>query len=214
MQTVAIFGAGGLGQLVLDILLQRGDVCVAGVLDSDESKHGGTMDGLPILGGFECIDRLRWDGVTGMVVAIGHNAARVRVAEHLQRQKIELIAAIHPLAHIAPSATIGPHAIIGPRASICVHARVHAHVVISAGAIIEHDCVLETGVFVHPAGRLAGGVHVEREAVVGIGAAVIPGRRIGARARIEPGAVVIRDVPPGGRCGGVPGELVTADARR
>jgi sugar O-acyltransferase (sialic acid O-acetyltransferase NeuD family) len=207
MTDVVIFGAGGLGRLVLDILRHSPRHRPVALLDSDPALRGTVLDGLPVIGGFERVAALQRAGVRGAVVAIGDNHARVAIAEKLLHAGLRLVSAIHPLASISPSARLDVHLIIGARVTICVDARISSHTVLSAGSIIEHDNVLGRGVFLHPAVRLAGTVVVEDFATLGIGACVIPGRRIGRGARVDPGAVVIHDVPAGRVVGGVPARL-------
>ncbi|MCA9243225.1 MAG: NeuD/PglB/VioB family sugar acetyltransferase [Phycisphaerales bacterium] len=203
---VFVYGAGGLGSLATDILLQDRRYRPVAALDSEPARHGADLDGIPIIGGLEQVDALTKRGVGLGLVAIGFNPERVRIADELLCRGVRLISAIHPLASIAQSASLGPHVIIGARATVCVHARIQRDCVISAAAIIEHDNHLARGVFVHPAAKLAGGVTVDELATIGIGACVIPGRRIGRSARIEPGAVVIRDVIPGETVSGIPAQ--------
>lgn len=210
MQDAVIYGAGGLGCLVQDILVQSGRFRPVAFLDSDPTKRGTEVMGLPVHGGAESIERLLRAGVRRVVVAVGDNVTRVALAETLAGRGLELISAVHPLASISPSVRLGPHLIIGPRATVCVHARIGAHSVLSAGAIAEHDNVIGRGVFLQPAVRLAGAVTVEDFAVVGIGASVIPGRRVGRGAHIEPGTIVIHDVPPNTTVGGIPAQPRTA----
>lgn len=204
MYDTLIFGAGGLGRQVLDILQQAGHYRPVCFLDSNPALARTEIGGLPIRGGLEQLEPLRQAGLSRAIVAIGDNITRVALAETLVRLGFELVSAIHPLASRARSAEVGPHAIIGPRATICVHARLGPHVVMGAGAIAEHDNVLGRGVFLGPAVRLAGGVHVGDFARLEIGATVIPGRTIGAGAHVEAGTVVIRDVPPNRLAAGVP----------
>lgn len=204
MTEVAIFGAGGLGSLVHDTLLQTGRFRPVALLDSDPRKHGRSVDGLTVRGGMEQVPALRREGVTAAIVAIGDNYVRVQVAELLRQQGVRLVSAVHPLACIAPSARLGEHLIISARAIVCVHACVGDHCVLSAGSIVEHDNRLGTGVFLHPAVRLAGGVVVDDYATLGIGSCVIPYRRVGSEAWVEPGAVVIRDVLAGTTVSGAP----------
>lgn len=204
MPEAFIFGAGGLGLLAHDTLRQIGHWRVTAFLDSDAALHGKRIDGVAVAGGMECIAALARRGVRHGIVAIGFNETRARVADELRERGVELISAVHPLANISTSAQIGEHALIGPRATICVHARIGPHAVISAAAIVDHDNVLGTGVFLHPAARLAGGVRVEDFATIGIGSSVIPGRRIGTAARVEAGSVVIADVAPRAVVAGIP----------
>lgn len=202
---VVIFGAGGLGRMVQDILRQSGRWRPAAYLDSDPRKHGKLVGGLPVMGDMRQAAQLLRDGLTRAVVAIGHNQTRVAIASQLAARGFQLVSAIHPLVSVSPTALVGDHVIIGPRVSICVHARIGAHTVVSAGSIIEHDNFIGRGVFMHPAVRLAGTVIVEDLATLGIGACVIPGRRIGRGALVQPGAVITADVAPGAMVAGVPG---------
>ncbi len=206
MTNVVIFGAGGLGELVHDILRYRTGCHVVGFLDSDTDLCGAKRDGLTVLGGLGDVERLRWKGVTAAVVAIGDNRARVRIAEQLESRGLQLESAIHPLASIARSACVGRHLIIGARVSICVHAHVGDHCVISTGAIVEHDNQIGSGVFLHPAVRLAGGVSVGASATLGIGVTVIPGVSLGRGVRVAPGSIVLHDVSDGTTVGGVPAQ--------
>jgi sugar O-acyltransferase (sialic acid O-acetyltransferase NeuD family) len=214
MQDIIIFGAGGLGRLVHDIVQQSQQYRVRAFLDSDASRRGQHIDGVRVAGGLEMVGALRSRGVRGAIVAIGDNRVRVALAARLEHLGLSLVTAIHPLASVASSARIGRHVIIGPRAIVCVHAEIGPHSIILAGAIVEHDNRLGTGVFLHTAVRLAGGVRVEDLASLGIGASVIPGRRIGPAARVEPGAVVIRDVPPAATVGGAPASVAGGEFSR
>lgn len=204
MMDVVIYGAGGLGSQVQDILAQAGHVRVVGFLDSDREKHGRTVAGLPVLGGPGHADDLLRAGVRGVVVAIGDNVTRAAYADTFKARGWELVSAIHPLASISPAAVISPHVVIAARATVCVHARIGSHAVLCAGAIAEHDNVIGTGVFLGPAVRLAGTVTVQDFATVEIGATVIPGRTVGKGAHVKAGAVVIRDVPAHALVEGVP----------
>jgi sugar O-acyltransferase (sialic acid O-acetyltransferase NeuD family) len=204
MREVVIYGAGGFGCEVQDILCQGGGVRPIAFLDSDVSKHGTVVADLPVLGGLEQVVPLLRRGITGVIVAIGDNVTRAAHAETLQAHGMALISAIHPLASISPSAKLSEHVVIGPRATICIHTHVGRHAVLSAGAIADHDNVIGIGAFLGPAVRLAGGVSVGDFAKLEIGASVIPGRRVGAGARVEAGAVVIADVAPNTVARGIP----------
>lgn len=210
MESIIIYGAGGLGELVQDLLQQAGRYRPVAFLDSDPAKYRQVIGGLTVRGGLEQLAPLRRAGANAAIVAIGDNVTRAAVAETLVAQGLHLVSAIHPLASLSPSAHIGEHVIIGPRATVCIHTRIGAHTVVSAGAIADHDNVIGRGVFLNPAVKLAGGVIVEDFAEIGIGATVIPGRRVGQGACVEPGAVVIHDVAPNTTVGGIPAVLKAA----
>lgn len=204
VEDVVIYGAGGFGAEVQDILRQGTRYRPIAYLDSDSTLHGRLIGGLRVVGGLSHAPALCQAGVHAVVVAIGDNATRAACAETLELHGMTLISAIHPLASISPSAHLANHVIIGPRAILCVHARVGRHAVLSAGAIAEHDNSIGVGAFLGPAVRLAGTVTIEDFARLEIGATVIPGRKVGRGALVEAGAVVIRDVPPNRSVAGVP----------
>lgn len=208
MRKLAIYGAGGLGRLVLDIVRRGQQFEPVGFLDSDPARIGDVVEGVPVLGGFEVSARLHEQGVTDAVVAIGDNHTRTVIATFMRDTGFRWASIIDPTAVIAANALISPHCIVGPKAIVCVHARVGPLSVISSGAIVEHDCVLDEGVFLHPAVRLAGGVQVGARAILDVGASVIPGRCISADSYVGAGAVVIRDVAEGARVAGVPARAV------
>lgn len=213
-EPAVIYGAGGLGLMVRDILAAGDRYQPLAFLDSDPTLHGKRVDGLPILGGLDTFATLRSQGVTNLVVAIGDNRVRIDLATAVEQHGGRLISAIHPLAMIAGSARLGKHLIVGARVTVCVHAEIGDHAVLSPGSIIEHDNQIGAGAFLAPAVRLAGGVTVAAAAWVGIGAAVVPGRQIGRAARVAPGSVVIRDVPIGATVSGVPAQVELPDDSR
>lgn len=211
MHDTVIYGAGGLGRQLRDILIHQGCWRPIAFMDGNEALHGRSIDGLPVLGDLPTAVALLERGVRRAIVAIGCSSARRLIAHELQTRGFELVSAIHPTSAMARSVELGKHLIIGARVTVCVHARIGPHSILSTGAIIEHDNVIGAGVFIEPAARLAGGVIVEDGARIGIGACVIPGRRIGADATVAPGSVVIRDVPAGHTVRGVPAQSPNAD---
>lgn len=214
MTPVVIFGCGGLSAVVRDILLRAGGYEPVGYLTSDRTLHGRVIDQVTVLGGLADVVRLQRAGVNHCIVAIGDNLQRVEIAETLAGYGVQLVSAIHPLASVSRTAGIDPHVIIGARTIINTNACVGPHTVLSSGVIVEHDNRIGRGVLLHSATRLAGGVVVGDYATIGVGACVIPGRRIGQRAIVEPGTIVIRDVNPGDRIGGVPGRVVQSAVSR
>lgn len=214
MEDMVIYGAGGLGTQVQDILRQAGQYRPVAYLDSDRAKHGLVVAGLPVRGGLEQVNELLHAGVRHVIVAIGDNVTRAAHAETLQAHGMNLVSAVHPLASISPSARLADHVVIDARVTICVHAQIGRHSILSAGTIAEHDNDVGVGVFLGPAVRLAGGVTVEDFATLEIGASVIPGRRVGRGAHVAAGAVVIRDVPPGVRVAGIPAVATSDQASR
>ncbi|HEX5444593.1 MAG TPA: NeuD/PglB/VioB family sugar acetyltransferase [Pirellulales bacterium] len=143
-----------------------------------------------------------------LIVAVGHNPCRLRIAHELAEAGVQFATAIHPSAVVSPSAEIAPGCFIGPLAMVGCGAHISQHAIINSGAIVEHDCNIEEGASVSPGARLAGRVRIGRGAFVGTGAVVNPRLTIGSQAIVGGGAVVTRSVDPGLLVHGVPAKPV------
>ena len=59
MKKVFIFGAGGQGVVVLDILKAVGEYEVVGFIDNDKNNMGNVIDGVKVLGSQEYLETLK-----------------------------------------------------------------------------------------------------------------------------------------------------------
>lgn len=206
---VMLIGAGGHGRVVLDIVRQAGVHRPVGFIDADPAKAGTQILGMPVLGPVNLMTRLRkLHNVTAAIVAIGDNRTRMRYAQLVLEEGLELVSAIHPSAIVSPTASIGRNVVVGPGAVINTEARIGDSVIVNSSAVVEHECRIEAGVHLCPGSLLAGRVHLESGAFVGMGAKVLPCLRIGAFATVGAGAVVREDVPEGTTAVGVPARLL------
>jgi UDP-perosamine 4-acetyltransferase len=208
MHKVLIIGAGGHGRVVLDILRaagrEGGTYEPAAFIDAEPARHGQILDGLPILGAANLLPKLRRQGYTAAVVAIGDNAVRVSNAAMARQAGLELANAIHPRATVSPTVRLGVNLCIAAGAVVCAHAQLDDSVIVNTGALVDHECHIHEGVHIAPGAVLAGRVTVEAGAFVGMGCRILPCRRIGRGATVGAGAVVLEDVAPGTTVVGVP----------
>jgi sugar O-acyltransferase (sialic acid O-acetyltransferase NeuD family) len=203
-----IFGAGGHGRVVLDILLSARRYRPVGFLDSNPSLHGRRTDGLPILGGLAALPGLAAQGITSATIAIGDNGIRRSIADETEGAGFELINAIHPSANLAHNVSLGRNVTIAAGALVCAHCQIGDSAILNTGCIIDHETMVGTAAHVCPGARIAGRVTIESGAFVGIGATLLQCLRIGHDAIIGGGAVVTRDVEPMTTVVGVPARTV------
>lgn len=208
-----IFGAGGHGRVVLDILQQARQHKPVGFIDNNINLRGRRVDGLPVLGDLEALPDLHARGIRAAVVAIGDNGVRRAMADALDQHGFELVCAIHPSAQLAGNASIGRGVVIAAGALVCAHCQIGDYAILNTGCIVDHESMIGTAVHICPGVRLAGHVTVESGAFVGIGATVVQNVRVGFEAVIGAGAVVTRDVGPMSTVVGVPARPVR-DAER
>lgn len=204
-------GAGGHCRVVIDIIRQLGCWHIEGVLDSDVSLHGGSLDGITILGGDSLAGRIHDQGVTSAflgVGSIGNPAIRRRIFRALSDLGFHLPALIHPKALVAGAVTVGPASCVMQGSIINPGSTVGNAAIINTGAVVEHDCVVGDFAHISPGALLGGGVFVGMDSHVGMGAIIRQGIRIGRHVLVGAGAVVVADVPDGTTVLGIPARPV------
>jgi acetyltransferase EpsM len=199
-----IVGAGAQGRITLDILRSAGPQGEFLFADDDASRVGQQVLGVQVV----ARRTLRPQREMRVIVAIGHNLARLRLAEELVAAGWVFGNAIHPSAVAMPSATLGAGVTLCPGSIIGSGARVGDHALINTAAVVEHDCLIEQGASVSPGACMGGRVTIGRAAFIGTGATLNPRITIGAGAIVGAGAVVTCDVPPGMLAYGVPARVV------
>ncbi len=200
-----IFGCGGHGRVVLDILVNAGQYEVVGFVDSNPKVAGRRIDGVRVLGQPGDLPRICEEHHTRcVIVAIGNNGVRRAFADQLDAMGLTLINAVHPSANLARNVSLGSNIVIAAGALVCAHCQIGDSVILNTGCIIDHETHIGTATHVCPGARIAGRVTVESGAFVGIGATIIQSLRVGCEAVIGAGAVVIQDVAPLSTVVGVP----------
>lgn len=194
-----IYGASGHAKVIIDIVEQQGIYKIVGLLD--DALERSEFCGYGVLGGQEILAKHQRCGI---LIAVGNNATRRRLQEHVKRLGYEPAVAIHPLAWLARGVSVGPGTVVMAHATINPDTVVGEGVIVNTGATIDHDCRIGDFVHISPGVNLAGNVTVGPLTHIGIGACAIPGVCIGERAIIGAGAAVIEDVPDGVVAVGVP----------
>ncbi|MGE5221246.1 MAG: NeuD/PglB/VioB family sugar acetyltransferase [Omnitrophica WOR_2 bacterium] len=197
---ILIYGGGGHGKMVIDLLRQTMCYRIAGVID-DGQPAGGQILGVPVLGGKDQLERYYRQGIrlaVNAVGGIGNIAVRIRIFHLLAEAGFGFPVLIHPTAFVEPNAELAPGAQIFVKAYIGSQARVGFGTIVNTGSIVSHDCRLGDYVNISPGAILAGEVNVGSGTLIGMGATINLGVQIGAGCRIGNGATVKTDLPDAG----------------
>ncbi|HTY81959.1 MAG TPA: acetyltransferase [Dehalococcoidales bacterium] len=206
---IVIFGAGGHGRVVLDILKHDRRVNLAGFIDDNRNSHQKIIDGVRVLGDVTRLPELiAAHNLDGCVVAIGDNKVRAKLFAKVKHLGLKLENAIHPNALIAKDVEIGEGVVIASGAIINTGTRIGNNVIINTGVVIDHNNIIEDNVHISPGAKLAGEVTVKKYAHVGIGVTVVPHLTIGESAVVGAGAVVQEDIPDDSTAVGVPARVI------
>lgn len=195
-----IYGGGGHGKALIDLLRTLGAYHLAGIVD-DGFTVGDTVMGLPVLGGREVLASLHAQGVrlaVNAVGGIGSVGARIKVFQALVQAGFTCPAVVHPTATVEPSASLSEGVQVFPHAYVGSESRIGFGAIVNTGAIVSHECVLGEYVNISPGAMLAGRVQVGAGALIGMGVTVNLQVQVGAGARVGNSATVKADVPPNG----------------
>jgi sugar O-acyltransferase (sialic acid O-acetyltransferase NeuD family) len=186
-----VYGAGGHGKVVANILIARGET-VTGFLDDFKPARTKVI-GLPVLGSSDWLDA---NPHARVALGVGNNVVRARNAELCLAKQAELVTAIHPSAVIAQSAVIEDGAVILALSVVNPDSVVRRGAIVNTTAVVEHDCVVGEFAHISPSATLGGNCTVGPFAQLGIGAAMLPGTKIGEYSIVGGGGLVAHDIPP------------------
>ena len=203
---VVIYGSrpDGHAKVLVDLLSHSSLFIITGLVDDYQEHAGRSVRNLAVVGTGDDLDRLRADGVDGVLIGFGETVGRLEVIERVRAAELHLPTFVHPSAHVSNSARLDDGAQVLVGAYVGPDARVGAGALLNTNAVIEHDVVVGSAAVVAPGAVVAGRGRVGRAASVGAGATILPDRVVGDAATVGAGAVVTRDVPAGATVAGVP----------
>jgi len=194
-----IYGGGGHGKSVIEMLRLLGKYHLVGVVD-DGLAAGTEILGLPVLGGKEILAGLYRKGLCRAVNAvggIGNLLPRLQVFAALKDVGFICPTVVHPTAFVEASASLADGIQVFPHAYIGSSSRVGFGSIVNTGAIVSHDCMIGETANLSPGAILAGAVQVGDKTLIGMGVTVNLEVKIGSGVRIGNGATIKADVPDG-----------------
>jgi sugar O-acyltransferase (sialic acid O-acetyltransferase NeuD family) len=203
-----VYGAGGHGKVVADILIAKKEKRFAGFVDDRNNLTGTKVIGYPVLGNGEWLHKEKAKYRVAVFLGVGNNCSRRQLAQRCAAWDIQVLTAIHRAATVASSAEVGRGTVVMAGAVINSAARIGEGVIINTGAVVEHDVEIGNYSHVSPNATLAGASRIGEISHLGLGAVVLPGVSVGSECIIGAGAVVLRDLPDRVVAAGVPARIL------
>ncbi len=198
---LVIFGAGGFGREVLDVVDAVNAVRPADpqwdflgfVDDGDVDTHGrGALIQAAALPGI---------GNLYYVVAIGDPATRERVVAGVSGSPATLV---HPSATFGANVAVGAGSVVCAGVRITTNVEIGRHVHLNLNATVGHDAFIGDYATIFPGVNVSGSATIGTRVSLGTNSAVLQGLSVGAGSFVGAGAVVVGDVPAGVTAKGVP----------
>jgi sugar O-acyltransferase (sialic acid O-acetyltransferase NeuD family) len=196
MKKIAIFGAGGLGREVLQIILDINELDeiwdFQGFIVEPEYFKNNTVHGYPV---FDCSKWLNNNFDTSIAVAIGSSAQRFQAVSRIESAGHSNFATlVHPRACLGRFVSLGEGTIICSGALVTTDIEIGKHAHVNIGVTIGHDVVLGDFSTLNPNVSLSGNVNVGLGAEIGTSSVVVPKCQVGKWTILGAGSVVVRDV--------------------
>jgi acetyltransferase EpsM len=192
---IYILGArlDGHAGIIVDTIKLNGDFRVAGYIDNTPNLIGKILEGIPVIGSSDEIDKFGLKGVF-YHVAIGDNVARKNLYKKITKFNGIPTTIIHPTAIVSENCKIGIGSFIGPGVIVNNGCKIGKGCIINSGSILEHDNIVGNYVHVAPGVVTAGRVNINDLAFIGVGSVILPDINIGEGSIVGGGSTVVKNV--------------------
>ena len=214
-ENIVIVGAGGVGRETSLIIQQINELKstwnLIGFIDDDVNSWGNVINGHPVIGGMDSLEKLSLD--TYVVVAIANYKVKKRIVNKINN-RFKFATIVHPRVWLHDYMTLGEGTIIYEGAILTTNIKVGNHVIISPKCGIGHDSIIKDYVSLLWNVNISGNDIIEEGVMMGSASTVIQGKRIGKGSTVGAGAVVIDNIDSYSTVVGVPAKVIKVDYER
>jgi sugar O-acyltransferase (sialic acid O-acetyltransferase NeuD family) len=206
MKTLAVIGAGDLGQLIAYHAITDGHY--ANVVFFDDTKAKNTLvDGYAVIGGLNDIgESYKLNSFTEVIIAIGykHLPFRKELFRKLEDASIPFGQLIHSSCYVDKSCKLGKGVVLLPGCCLDRNVIINDNVLLNTGCTIAHDTQIGRHCFLSPRVAIAGFTVLDELCVIGINTTIIDNVKVCSMVQTGGGAVIIKSITEAGLYVGVP----------
>ena len=184
---IGIFGAGGLGREVLEIILRINPL--EKVLFLDDFKTGKILDKK-----LENISNINPEDIN-ISIALGEPSIREKKYKELKKKKFNFMNIIDPSVIISRYHSFGVGITISPNVTISNNAKIFDNVYINNISIVGHDVEIGENSVISSMVNLGGAVKIGSSSYIGMGSMIKENVSIGNNCIVGMGSVVYSDIP-------------------
>ena len=186
-----------------------------GLIDDNPELLGAQMNGIPVLGGFEWLEKQSTDLDSIGVLISSHSENRRLLYERVRDRLpgVVLPAAVDDRAVLMSGVSIGDGSLIEAGVILGHEVLIGENVIINIGGMLSHNCTVGDHVHIAIGVKVSGAVQIGTNALVGAGAAINPGVAVGRNVIVAPGSAVMNDTPDDVLVSGVPARIIGKSKR-
>lgn len=207
---ILIYGAGGAGrELAFALSLNKNSDTaweVEGFIDDTENLSGKTVNGIPVLGGFEYL--MNYSGNLAVTIFDYPAVRKELVLKIKNNAAIQFPNIISPTSIVSPYTEWGEGCIVQLNNIITTNIKFGDFVFVNCRTGIGHDVVIGDYTTIYSGIAIGGNVCIGSGCLIGSGATILPKRKIGDGSIIGGGSLVNKDIPPKVVAAGVPAKII------
>lgn len=197
MNSVVIIGAGGSGREISQIFVDINKVSntwnVVGYLDENQDLYGQILNGFPVLGSFDWLNK-NMDNSLFCIISVNSPIARKNIVKKLESIPIQYCNAIHPTVILWDSVEMGKDIVLQARSLLSVNTKIGNHVQLNTNSTVGHDAIISDYCTIGPRVDINGNDYIGEGVYIGSGATLIQEVSIGSWTTIGAGAVVTNHI--------------------
>ena len=207
IKKIVIYGAGGLGREIYELIDEVNKYNILGFLD-DVIINNKVSVNIPILGGIEFLHNIEYP--IGVVFAISD----VYVKQNIYKKILQINKGhyfpivIAKNSYVSKRAMLSEGTIVGRYCSVSTSVQLGKFVFLNTKCDIGHDSVIGDFCSLMPSVNVSGNVSVGQRTLIGVQSAILQRIKIGSDVTVGMGSKVMTDVPDNCTVMGYPAKII------